>query len=107
MNFKDKILGFFGAVGAALRSLCLKIKNFVLSHKKASIITAIAVAVVAIVLVVVFCIIIPKWNYSNKVVTTIDGHDYTQSEIDEIGDWWSEYIKGNNIYNEGDTPLDK
>lgn len=100
MSFMDKISRFFSTV-------CAKIKAFVLSHKKISLAVAIAVAVIIVALIVVFVFVKPKWDYSHKVVTTIDGKDYTQSDVDEIGDWWSEYIKGDNIYNEGNTPMEK
>lgn len=93
MKFKDKI-----------KLVYLSVKNFVITYKKASIITAASVVLVAVILVVVFCIIIPRWEYSHKLVGDTG---YTQSEIDEIGDWWQEYIQGDNIYNEGNMPIDK
>lgn len=97
MSFMDKISRFFSTV-------CAKIKAFVLLHKKISLAVAIAVAVIIVALIVVFVFVKPKWDYSHKPVGDTG---YTQSQIDEIGDWWSEYIKGDNIYNEGNTPMEK
>ena len=75
------------------------VKGWVLVNKKLSIIIAVAVVAVLAFAVLFFTVIKPKWDYSHKKVGDT-GH--TQSEIDEIGDWWDEYLKGDNIINPGE-----
>ena len=104
MNFKEKALNILRIIGAWVKTLYLTVKQFVLANKKLSMIIAIALVAVIVILVVVFGFIKPKWDYSHKEVGDTG---YTQSEIEEIGDWWQEYIQGDNIYNEGNMPLEK
>lgn len=76
------------------------VKLWVIANKKASVIIAVAVIVIAFV-ILFFTVIKPKWEYKNKEVGDTG---YTQSQIDEIADWWE---SGLHVGQEGDIDLDK
>ncbi len=97
MKFLDKIKHFFLRVFA-----CFK------QNKKLTIITLSVLAVIVVALLVFFLIIKPKIDYPQKIVyVDAGGKEYTQSDIDELGDWWEEYLTGNNIHNEGSLPVEE
>lgn len=124
MKFKDKIIRFFGTVGAAVKSAFLIAKGFVLSHKKVSLIVAVLVVIFAVILAVAFSSSKPEnqvansssnvsvnnssqSNSSTDSSSDVSSEPLTESQIEEIGDWWEEYIQGNNIVVEGNTPIDE
>lgn len=61
------------------------VKNWALANKKAATIIAAAVVVVIAFVVLFFTVIKPSWDYSHKEVGETG---YTQSQIDEIAEWW-------------------
>ena len=92
MKFLDKV-----------KQLAAKAFAFFKKNKVATIIGLSVLAVIVVALLVYFLIIKPKIDYPTKIVfTDSNGKDYTQSEIDELGNWWDEYLKGNNITNPGE-----
>ena len=77
---------------------------FIVKHKKESRITAIVLAALVVLLIIFFVFIKPKIDYKHKVVLEINGNEYTQEKIDDIGDWWS---SGDfSVIQEGDKNVD-
>lgn len=74
------------------------VKKWVLANKKPTII-AVAAVVIIVFTILFFTVIKPKWEYKNKPV---GDSGYTQSQIDEIADWWQNDAK---VENEGDSQL--
>ncbi len=82
-----------------------KILSFIVAHKKASAITGIVLAALLVLLLIFFIFFKPKWDYSHKIVATVNGKKYTQSQIDEVGAWW---LSGDyEVIEEGNTPVEK
>ncbi len=82
-----------------------KILKYFKNNRKTSIIIGIAAAVLVVALLIFLIFFKPKLDYKNKVVTVVGDKEYTQSDIDAVGDWWT---SGNPVVSqEGASSLDK
>ena len=91
-----KIKIFFQNVLEKLKKFLHIAGVFVKEHKVLSIMV---VSLLVALILIFFLIIKPKWDYSHKKLD----NGYTQSEIDEIYEWWKDY---DGIKQEGTIPTE-
>ncbi len=133
MNFKNKISQIFGTVCTAIKSAFRRAKGFVLAHKKESLIVAAVLVAFVVILAIAFSFSKPKRpgtngssvvggdsssangssvvsgdsSSANSSSSSSSSEPLTESQIEEIGDWWNQYIEGDNIVVEGNKPIEK